>query len=97
MPIELLQEKIKAIPAEYVGEVSDFIDFILQKSLSSSVKRNVKKFGIAKGQFSIPDNIDSCNDEIAEMFGVNGWKSYLTRTSLFGLFESSSPKQKQKE
>ena len=30
MPIELLQEKVKAIPAEYVGEVSDFIDFILQ-------------------------------------------------------------------
>jgi hypothetical protein len=72
MPIELLQEKVKAIPAEYVGEVSDFIDFILLKSLSSSVKRNIKKFGIAKGKFSIPDNIDSCNDEIAEMFGVNG-------------------------
>ena len=72
MPIELLQEKVKAIPAEYVGEVSDFIDFILQKSLSGSVKRSVKKFGIAKGKFSIPDNIDSCNDEIAEMFGVNG-------------------------
>lgn len=72
MPIELLQEKVKAIPAEYVGEVFDFIDFILQKSLNTSVKRNVKKFGIAKGQFSIPDNIDSCNDEIAEMFGVNG-------------------------
>ena len=72
MPIELLQEKVKAIPAEYVGEVSDFIDFILQKSLSSPVKRNIKKFGIAKGKFSIPDNIDSCNDEIAEMFGVNG-------------------------
>jgi len=38
MPIELLQEKVKAIP----------------------------------------DNIDSCNDEIAEMFGVNKstfWKS----------------------
>ena len=72
MPIELLQEKVKAIPAEYVGEVSDFIDFILQKSISSSAKRNVQKFGIAKGKFSIPDNIDSCNDEIAEMFGVNG-------------------------
>ena len=72
MPIELLQEKVKAIPAEYVGEVSDFIDFILQKSLNTSVKRNVKKFGIARGQFCIPDNIDSCNEEIAEMFGVNG-------------------------
>lgn len=72
MSIELLQEKVKAIPAKYLEEVSDFIDFILQKSLSSSVTRNVKKFGVAKGKFSISDNIDSCNDEIAEMFGENG-------------------------
>ena len=54
MPIELLQEKVKAIPAEYVGEVSDFIDFILQKSLNTSVKRNVKKFGIPSPTISIP-------------------------------------------
>lgn len=72
MSIELLHEKVKAIPAKYVEEVSDFIDFILQKSLNGSVKRNVKKFGVAKGKFSISDNIDSCNDEIAEMFGENG-------------------------
>lgn len=69
MSIELLQEKVKAIPAKYLEEVSDFI---LQKSINSSVKRNVKKFGVAKGKFSISDNIDSCNDEIAEMFEMNG-------------------------
>ena len=28
------------------------------------------RFGIAKGQFSAPDNIDETNDEIARMFGV---------------------------
>ncbi|MBP5440886.1 MAG: DUF2281 domain-containing protein [Fibrobacter sp.] len=71
MPYELLEEKIKAIPEEYAREVEDFIDFILQKSLNVSVKRSVKKFGVAKGKFNIPDNIDFCNDEIAEMFGVN--------------------------
>lgn len=27
--------------------------------------------GLAKGLYQIPDNIDTCNDEIAEMFGVN--------------------------
>ncbi len=27
--------------------------------------------GIADGKYSIPDNIDECNGEIAEMFGVN--------------------------
>ena len=27
-------------------------------------------FGIAKGKFKVPDNIDECNDEIARMFGI---------------------------
>ena len=27
-------------------------------------------FGIAKGKFVLPDDIDECNDEIARMFGV---------------------------
>ena len=27
-------------------------------------------FGIAKGKYKIPDDIDECNDEIAKMFGV---------------------------
>jgi hypothetical protein len=31
-----------------------------------------KRIGVAKGKFDVPDDIDECNDEIAEMFGVNG-------------------------
>lgn len=27
-----------------------------------------KRFGIAKGLFEVPDDIDECNDEIAAMF-----------------------------
>lgn len=30
----------------------------------------MRTLGLAKGEFEVPDNIDSCNDEIAEMFGV---------------------------
>ena len=30
-----------------------------------------KRIGIAKGKFVVPDDIDECNEEIAEMFGVN--------------------------
>ena len=30
------------------------------------------RIGIAKGKFDVPDDIDECNEEIAEMFGVNG-------------------------
>jgi DNA-damage-inducible protein J len=28
-----------------------------------------RKLGIANGQYNIPDDIDECNDEIAQMFG----------------------------
>ena len=36
--------------------------------LSSAPAR--RKLGLANGKYEIPDNIDECNDEIAEMFGV---------------------------
>ncbi len=34
---------------------------------SNCIKREL---GLAKGKFDIPDDIDSCNDKVAEMFGV---------------------------
>jgi DNA-damage-inducible protein J len=37
--------------------------------LSSSKKTRV--LGIANGKYDIPDDIDGCNKEIAEMFGVD--------------------------
>ena len=39
-----------------------------EQSKSSTSKRY---FGCAKGELSYPDDIDFCNDEIAEMFGVD--------------------------
>ena len=30
------------------------------------------QLGVAKGKFTIMDDIDGCNDEVADMFGVNG-------------------------
>lgn len=32
-------------------------------------QRNIRKIGVAKGEFATPDNIDLCNEEIADMFG----------------------------
>ena len=29
-----------------------------------------RRLGIAKGMFTVPDDIDFCNNEIAELFGV---------------------------
>lgn len=34
-------------------------------------KRPPRSFGMAKGELRYPDDIDFCNDEIAQMFGVN--------------------------
>ena len=33
--------------------------------------RQTRSFGMAKGELRYPDDIDFCNDEIAEIFGVN--------------------------
>ncbi|MCR5789141.1 MAG: hypothetical protein K6G83_04560 [Lachnospiraceae bacterium] len=42
----------------------------LQTAGDVRVKSPRIKLGIADGMYSIPDNIDICNEEIAQMFGV---------------------------
>lgn len=39
--------------------------------LKSESLRSFRSFGMAKGELQYPDDIDFCNDEIAEMFGVD--------------------------
>ncbi|MCR4579728.1 MAG: hypothetical protein K5681_05205 [Treponema sp.] len=43
---------------------------IAKMTLYEEPKSFDKIFGIAKGKFTLPDDIDECNDEIARMFGV---------------------------
>lgn len=64
---------------ELMGQLSDnklqlIVD--IMKNFAPSAKSEhvmtmAKRIGIAKGKYTIPDDIDECNDEIAEMFGVN--------------------------
>lgn len=42
---------------------------ILGRINTSEKRTDEKKIGVAKGKFAVPDNIDGCNDEIADMFG----------------------------
>ena len=35
------------------------------------VETTSKRIGVAEGKFVVPEDFDDCNDEIAEMFGVN--------------------------
>lgn len=42
----------------------------LNPAKSDMPKKGKRTLGIARGKYDIPDDIDACNDEIAEMFGV---------------------------
>jgi hypothetical protein len=44
---------------------------VMQGFITPVSDSNSKRIGVAKGKFDVPDDIDECNDEIAEMFGVN--------------------------
>ena len=61
---------INELPDDSVKVLVELIKKMMPISrvyVSSSGKR---KLGIAQGQFDIPDSIDDCNEEIANMFGV---------------------------
>ena len=70
MPLELLQ-RIKTLPEGYEQEIVDFLESILLKAAHDHRASSSRRIGIAKGELKYPDDIDFCNDEIAELFGVN--------------------------
>ena len=43
---------------------------VVKITLCDEPKSFDRIFGIAKGKFKVPDDIDECNDEIARMFGM---------------------------
>ena len=49
-----------------------FIRYLLstQSKQETSVVDTSKRFGISQGNLQVPDDIDFCNDEIADLFGV---------------------------
>jgi hypothetical protein len=44
---------------------------VMQGFITPIGNSDCKRIGVAKGKFIVPDDIDECNGEIAEMFGVN--------------------------
>ena len=63
-------DKIKMLPEESLNDAENYIEFLLYKLKNKQDNSRRVKLGIAKGQFHIPDNIDTINDEIAKMFGI---------------------------
>lgn len=65
---------------DFLSTLNDDIKLSIISSLSASLvknktntssSKNKRSFGMLKGKLQYPDDIDFCNDEIAEMFGVN--------------------------
>ena len=64
---------------EQISLISLNEQITLMAYLANAIKLNTtnlkeqthsKREGVAKGKFVVPDDIDFCNDEIAELFGA---------------------------
>ena len=73
--MSLIQEQavqmIEALPDDRVQIIIDVIKGFTQPIKINNSNTQSRRIGIAKGKFIVPDDIDECNDEIAEMFGVD--------------------------
>ncbi|MDE7227713.1 MAG: hypothetical protein K2N31_05300 [Treponemataceae bacterium] len=77
--MNVIAEKTAEHYARLLAPLGSDVKLGIINSLSASLlkieterpKRPLRSFGMAKGELRYPDDIDFCNDEIAEMFGVN--------------------------
>lgn len=66
-----IEEQISLISLnEQIALMAYLANTIKQNSSKLSAKQGARRLGVAKGKFDVPDDIDFCNDEIAEMFGA---------------------------
>lgn len=74
MSYETVVMKLRSVPEQYLNQVSDFLDLILnQRENSEGSPRKPSGhpiLGLAEGEFTYPDDINLYDDEIAEMFEV---------------------------
>jgi hypothetical protein len=71
--MSVLQEQAIELIEKLPDDRVEIIIQVMQGFISPVTTNNDnRRIGIAKGKFTVPDDFDDCNDEIAEMFGVNG-------------------------
>jgi hypothetical protein len=71
--MSVLQEQAIEMIGTLPDDRVEIIIQVMQGFMSPVKTRNDnRRIGIAEGKFVVPDDFDDCNDEIAEMFGVNG-------------------------
>lgn len=61
-------KKVVGLSDDNLIFLSDMIDKFMRPV---QMKNTSKRIGIAEGRFVVPDDCDACNDEIAELFGVD--------------------------
>jgi len=62
-------ELINSLSEENYEAALKFAKFLLHLQ-ETQASENSARLGTMKGQFTVPDGIDACNDEIAELFGA---------------------------
>lgn len=74
--MSLIQEQavqmISLLPDDRVAVLIEVMKGFMMPVERMENHRMDSRIGIAKGKFIVPDDIDECNEEIAEMFGVKG-------------------------
>lgn len=66
--LNALQQEGYAMP-ENVSEINDRIPEPI--SILGDNENSSRQLGQAKGKIIVPDDIDNCNDQIEDMFGIN--------------------------
>ena len=64
---EKVIKKVVGLSDDNLMFLSDMIDRFMRPVQEETAS---KRIGISEGKFVVPDDFDACNDEIAEMFGV---------------------------
>jgi hypothetical protein len=61
-----LMNKVSVLPQNLKDEVSDFIDFLVNKHLHGDVPKQPLKFGMMKGTFKMSKDFDEPLDDFKE-------------------------------
>lgn len=64
-------EMLSKLRDKKVQLLIDLMKNFMENTDAASSSAGTKRIGIAKGEFIVPEDIDECNDIIADMFGVN--------------------------
>ncbi len=71
MSYALAEKELETLPEELTDEVTDYIKFLKYKFSLMNAHSSVKRtpiLGLAEGQYSIPDDINAYDDEVADIF-----------------------------